>query len=162
MDFFISCFLFFSCFRAFLLLSFTMALATCFFKEDLITRDHVLFSKVCLVNIGSTCITTSQNISNSNSLAQLCPKLSRACSTISGVGILAETNMISSRISSVPSMPTSGIDNIRDSSALHSNPGISTPWSTQVVSTLWYICTTLCSNRAMIQDVVTSFIGSTT
>jgi hypothetical protein len=103
-------------------------IATCFIKTKLATW-LCPSSKVCLVNKGSTSISTSQDISDSNSLAQLCAILSSACSTISSVAILAKADMVSSRISSLPDMPTIRIDNVRNGSALHSNSGVITPRS---------------------------------
>lgn len=121
-----------SCFLAFSPLSNmtgkTCTIATCLSKNKPSARLRPS-SKVCLVNIGSTSICASQNISNSNRLAQLCLKLPSASSTISSVAVLAKSNMISVLISSVPDMPAIRIDHISHGSALYSNPRIIAPRS---------------------------------
>lgn len=115
-----------SCFLSALIHGKEVTLRLALSKNKVSTRCYPS-SKVCLVNISSTSISTSQNISNSNSLAQLCLKLSSARSAISSVAVLAESNMIGILISSVPDVPAIRIDNVGHGGALYSNPGIIAP-----------------------------------
>lgn len=119
----------------------------------------ILHSKISLVNIRSTGIPTAQDISNSNSLTQLGLKFPRPRSSSASVGILAEGNMISSLIASIPNMPPSSIDNLTDRRTLYSNPGVRSPRATEIISALCNRSSRLSSDGAVVEDVVTCLRG---
>ena len=120
----------------------------------------ILHSKVSLVNIRSTGVSTAQDISDGNSLAQLGLKFPRSRSSRAGIRILAESNMISPLIPSIPNMPPSSINNLADRRTLHGNPGVRSPRATEIIRTLCNRSSRFSSDGAVVEDVVTCFRGS--